>query len=89
MTAATDRRTTAWEQHFSTIANAVVVSGILFLGTQVWSTNNKLTEFTLTNKYLAETVQELKVQLRELNNNYVKRVEYMELDNRVRKLESK
>lgn len=83
-----DRRSASWEQHFATIANSVMVAGILFLGTQVWNTNTKLTEFAITNQYLANTVNELKIQIKDLNNSYVTKNEFRELESRVRKVEN-
>lgn len=84
-----ERRVMGWEQHFSTIANAVMVAGILFLGSQFWNMNGKLTEFSITNKYLVESVNELKVQIRDLNTNYVNKGELKDLEIRVRNLEGK
>lgn len=84
-----DRRKYGWEQHFRTIADAIIVSGIIFLGSQVWNTNTKLTEFSVTNKYLADTITELKTQLSNMSNNYVTKAEYKELEARVRANELK
>lgn len=78
-----------WEQHFITIANSVIVAGIMFLGSQVWTTNTKLTEITVANKYLVETVQELKADISLMNNNYVKKDEFKDLEVRVRRVEQR
>ena len=83
-----ERRKSAWEQHFTTIGTSIMVAGIMFLGTQVWNTNTKLTEFSITNKYLADTITELKIQLNNMSNNYVTKSEFKDLETRVRKVEN-
>lgn len=83
-----ERRKGTWEQHWTTIANSIMVAGIMFLGSQVWNTNTKLTEFSITNKYLADTITELKVQLNNMSSDYVTKSEFKDLETRVRKVES-
>lgn len=87
MTEQTERRKAGWEQHLTAALQVIAVAGIMFIGSQFWGMNNKLTEFSITNKYLVESVNELKIQIRDLNNNYVNRTEFKELEIRVRKIE--
>lgn len=88
MTTQAERRQTSWEQHFSTIANAVIIGVLVFLGSQFWTTNNTLTEFSVTNKFLAESVNEMRAQIKDMSMNYVTKTELKELEIRVRKMES-
>lgn len=82
-----DRRKTAWETHFATIVNSVVVAGLIFLGTQIWTANAQLTKLTVTNEYLTTTVMDLKKQINDMTLNYVTKADFKDLEIRVRMVE--
>lgn len=85
----TERRKAGWEQHLTAALQVIAVAGIMFIGSQFWGMNNKLTEFSITNKYLVESVNDLKIQIRDLNTSYVNKGEFKDLEIRVRTLENR
>lgn len=82
-----ERRKTALEQHIVTILVTIITAGVMFIGSLLWTYNNKITEFSVKMEYLAQTVLDLHTQIEGMNSNYVKKEDFKDLEIRVRKLE--
>ena len=82
-------RRSAIEQHIVTILVTVIAAGVMFIGSLLWTYNNKITEFGIKMEYLAQTVSDLKSQLDGMNSNYVRKDEFKDLEIRVRKIEQR
>ncbi len=82
-----ERRKVGIEQHIVTILVTAITAGVMFIGTLLWTYNNKITEFGIKMEYLAQSVTDLRTQLDGMNNNYVRKEEFKDLEVRVRKIE--
>ena len=84
-----ERRTTAWETHFSTIATALILASIMFTGGTMYAFGTKLAEYGIAQQYSNAKLTELSNQLKEDRSGRVDRQDFVELRERVRTLERK
>ena len=84
-----ERRSTALELHFSTMAIAVILAALIFTSGTMYSFGTKLVEYGIAQKYMNEKLTELTNQLKEDRADRVTRIDFIELRERVRVLEKK
>lgn len=84
MQAPTDRRLTAWETHFSTVATALILASIMFTGGTLYKFGNQLTEFAVTMAFATAKINELSEEIKASRETQVTRNDFVELRDRVR-----
>ena len=80
----TDRRLTAWETHFSTVATALILASIMFTGGTLYKFGNQLTEFSVTMAFATAKINELSDEIKASRDTQVTRTDFVELRERVR-----
>lgn len=77
------------ERHAQTILISVITAAILFSATFIYNSNASLTVLTTRVEYMTKAISKLEAKLDEMNNNYVQKEDFNDLEKRVRVLEQK
>lgn len=83
----TESRASAIERHIQTILITVITAALIFAANYFYSDNRQKAVAQTQLEVLTAQVIEMRADLRALQNNYMKREDYKELDLRLRDIE--
>lgn len=75
------------ERHVQTILVAMITGALMFLAGYVWTDNTNKTATKFQLEALTTQVSELRTEVRDIRQNFVRRDEFADHELRIRKLE--